>query len=97
MEKLLASIDTRLNYITNNSKNAFILKRVQIISRKMDDVKNMVYGMNEIKPACDKIIDYDISMMQRVAGETNMVYKKMQELADFVAQIPNLYEKNEEE
>ena len=93
MEKLLNSINTRLNYITNNSTNAFILKQCDVIRTKMEDIKNTNIKTKEVlDPYCDNIIYRDIDLMRRViTDETNMVYKKMDELAGFIADIKTTY------
>ena len=92
MEKLLASIATRLKYIRNNSKNNFILKSCDIIDMKLDEIRAKKYtSISIVTDICDKIVNYDISRMKRVAGETDMVYKKMDELAGFIAEIKEKY------
>lgn len=93
MEKLLNSINTRLNYITNNSTNTFILKQCDVIRTKMEDIKNNNIKTKEVLDGyCDNIINRDIDLMRRViTDETNMVYKKMDELAGFIADIKTTY------
>lgn len=92
MEKLLSSIKTRLTYITTNSDNAFILKRCETVNMELDSIRNKQFStMEGVKQVTDRIINVDVSIMKRVAGQTNMVYKKMDELANFVSQIPDLY------
>lgn len=92
MIKLLSSINTRLDYISNNSKNAYILKQVEIVRMKMKEFADWKYSTPEVvDKICDKIVSYDISNMKRVSGETNMVYKKMDELAGFVQDIKVTY------
>lgn len=92
MEKLLSSIKTRLTYITTNSDNAFILKRCETVNMELDSIRNKQFStMEAVKQVTDRIINVDVSIMKRVAGQTNMVYKKMGELANFVSQIPDLY------
>lgn len=92
MEKLLSSIKTRLTYITTNSDNAFILKRCETVNIELDSIRNKQFStMEAVKQVTDRIINVDVSIMKRVAGQTNMVYKKMDELANFVSQIPDLY------
>lgn len=92
MEKLLSSIKTRLTYITTNSDNAFILKRCETVNMELDSIRNKQFStMEAVKQVTDRIINVDVSIMKRVAGQTNMVYKKMDELANFVSQIPDLY------
>lgn len=92
MEKLLASINTRLKYITNNSDNSFIHKRCDIINIKLDEIRERKYETYDTVAAlCDRIINFDIDLMKRTPDQTNMVYKKMDELAGFVEQIKSKY------
>ena len=92
MEKLLSSIKTRLTYITTNSDNAFILKRCETVNMELDSIRNKQFStMEAVKQVTDRIMNVDVSIMKRVAGQTNLVYKKMDELANFVSQIPDLY------
>lgn len=92
MEKILSSIKTRLTYITTNSDNAFILKRCETVNMELDSIRNKQFStMEAVKQVTDRIINVDVSIMKRVAGQSNMVYKKMDELANFVSQIPDLY------
>lgn len=92
MEKLLSSINTRLSYIRNNSSNAYILKQCDIIDEKLESIRIKFYNTDTVvNEVCDKIINYDISNMKGVSGETNMVYKKMDELANFIADIKVAY------
>ena len=92
LEKLLSKINTRLTYITNNTENAFILKEVKIITTKMEYFAAKTYKeVKTVEDACNKIISYDIGNMKGVAGQTTMVYKKMDELAEFVEQLKTVY------
>ena len=92
MDKILASIATRLKYITNNAESKFIAKQVSIIDLKLNDIRNRVIKTQELLDSvCDKIINQDINLMKRVPGETNMVYKKMDELAGFIDEIKDAY------
>ena len=97
MDKLLASINTRLNYIENHTENAYILNVCRVIRAKMAEIKAKVYKTPEtVNDLCNRIIDVDINKMQRVPGEAKMVYTKMSELAGFVEQIKDKYfEENE--
>ena len=93
MDKLLNSINTRLNYLTSNSTNTFILKQCGVIRTKMEDIKAKNIKTKEVLDSyCDNIINRDIDLMKRViTDETNMVYKKMDELAGFIADIKTVY------
>lgn len=92
MEKILASIATRLKYIKNNAAAAYVIKEADIIDIKLDDIRNRVIKTQELLDnVCDKIINQDISNMKGVQGETSMVYKKMDELAGFVEEIKGAY------
>lgn len=92
MDKILNSINTRLTYIRSNSSNTYILKQCDIIDEKLDEIRNKKYETSEmVNQVCDNIINRDISLMKRVAGETNMVYKKMDELAGFIDELKTLY------
>ena len=93
MDKLLNSINTRLNYLTSNSTNTFILKQCDVIRTKMEDIKAKNIKTKEVLDNyCDNIINRDIDLMKRViTDETNMVYKKMDELAGFIADIKTVY------
>ena len=93
MDKLLNSINTRLNYLTSNSTNTFILKQCDVIRTKMEDIKAKNIKTKEVLDKyCDNIINRDIDLMKRViTDETNMVYKKMDELAGFIADIKPVY------
>ena len=93
MDKLLNSINTRVNYLTSNSTNTFILKQCSVIRTKMKDIKAKNIKTKEVLDNyCDNIINRDIDLMKRViTDETNMVYKKMDELAGFIADIKTVY------
>lgn len=92
MEKLLNSINTRINYILNNSDNDYIAKECNVINIKLDDIRNKVIKTQELlNEVCNKIINNDIDKLKRVPGQTDMVYKKMNELANFIEQIKELY------
>ena len=92
MIKLLNSINTRIKYIINNSHTKFIHHRCDIINIKLDELKDRKFKDQEtVNAICNSIINNDISMMKGVLGETNMVYKKMDELAEFVEQIKTAY------
>lgn len=96
MDKLLNSINTRLTYIENHTENAYILHICKIIREKMQDIKDRIYhSQATINDICDRIVNVDINKMQRVSGETDMVYKKMSELANFVLQIKDKYFEDE--
>ena len=92
MDKLLNSINTRLTYIENHTENAYILNICRIIREKIKEIKDRIYSsQNTINDICDRIVNVDINKMQRVGGQTDMVYKKMSELANFVLQIKDNY------
>lgn len=98
MKKLLNSIDTRIKYITNNSDNTFIQKECKVINIKLDDIRNKVIKTYSLlDEVCDRIISLDIGNMKRVPGQTNMVYKKMDELAGFILQIKDKYFEDEDD
>lgn len=91
MDKIISSAITRLNYITNNTENAYILKQCKIISIKIDDIKAKKYiDMENLNYACNSIID-DINNMKGVSEQTNMLYKKMNELEGYINQIREVY------
>lgn len=91
MDKIISSAITRLNYITNNTENAYILKQCKIISIKIDDIKAKKYiDMENLNYACDSIIN-DINNMKGVSDQTNMLYKKMNELEGYINQIREVY------
>lgn len=92
MDKILASIATRIKYIRNNTTTPFILDSLKVIEIKLDEFKDKKYtSVAVVENICDHIVSYDISRMKRVMGETNMVYKKMDELAGFVQEIKTAY------
>ena len=92
LEKILASIATRLKYIKNNAAAKYVVKEANIIDIKLDDIRNRVIKTQQLLDmVCDKIINQDISNMKGVQGETAMVYKKMDELAGFVEEIKSAY------
>ena len=93
MDKLLSSIETRLKYICSNTENSFLISQCNIIRGKLDEIKDRKYNTLElIQSICNNIINNDIDKMRRViSDETNMVYKKMDELNNFISQIPELY------
>ena len=98
MKKLLSSIDTRIKYITNNSDNTFIQKECKVINIKLDDIRNKVIKTYSLlDEVCNRIISLDIDNMKRVPGQTNMVYKKMDELAGFILQIKDKYFETEDD
>lgn len=91
MDKIISSAITRLNYITNNTENSYILKQCKIISIKIDDIKAKKYiDMENLNYACNSIID-DINNMKGVSEQTNMLYKKMNELEGYINQIREVY------
>ena len=92
MEKLLASIATRMKYIRSNSENAFILKSLDIIDIKLSELKERKYtSVAVVESICDHVVSYDIQRMKGVTGESNMVYKKMDELAGFIEELKTAY------
>ena len=92
MDKLLASINTRLTYIETRSENDYILNICRIIREKIQEIKDRKYSsQSTINDVCDRIINSDINKMHRVPGEYKLVYTKMSELAGFVEQIKDKY------
>ncbi len=92
MDKLLNSINTRLNYIESHTENAYILNLCRIIREKIKEIKDRIYSsQSTINDICDRIVNVDINKMQRVGGQTDMVYRKMSELANFVLEIKEKY------
>ena len=97
MDKLLASINTRLTYIETHTENAFILNVCRVIRAKMAEIKAKVYkAQATVNDVCDRIVNVDINKMQRVPGEAKMVYTKMVELAGFIEQIKDKYFEDEQ-
>ena len=91
MEKLLNSISTRLKYIFSNTNNKYIDCQLSIIEEKLVPIKDHTIKTQELlNDECDRILNV-IKFMKRVNGETNMVYKKMDELAGYVAEIKTEY------
>lgn len=92
MDKLLSSIATRIKYIRSNSDNAFINSALDIVEIKIEELKERKYSsVAVVEDICNHIISYDIRRMKGVPGETNMVYKKMDELAGFVEELKVAY------
>lgn len=92
MDKLMNSINTRIKYILNNSDNEFIKHRCEIINIKLDELKERKYKDNDtVYFICNNIINVDIAKMKGVSGQTNMVYKKMDELAGFIEDLKTVY------
>lgn len=92
MEKLLSKIETRLKYLENNSENAFMKKYVNILREKMKYMAERTYTTQEVvDSACDSMINKDLTMMRGVPGQTNMVYKKIDELQGFIEEIKTTY------
>ena len=92
MDKLLSSIATRIKYIRSNSDNAFINSALDIVEIKIEELKERKYSsVAEVEDICNHIISYDIRRMKGGPGETNMVYKKMDELAGFVEELKVAY------
>lgn len=91
MEKLLNSISTRLKYIFSNTNNKYIDHQLEIIEEKLTPIKEHTIKTQELlDDECDRILKV-IDLMKRVNGETNMVYKKMDELAGYIAEIKTEY------
>lgn len=98
MTKLMNSINTRIKYILNNSDNAYLENQCRIINLKLDELKERKYEDEmTVKFICNNIISGNINKMKRVSGQTNMVYKKMDELAEFIEQLKTVYFEGEEE
>jgi hypothetical protein len=92
MDKLMNSINTRIKYILNNSDNEFIKHRCEIINTKLDELKERKYKDKEtVYFICNNIINVDIAKMKGVSEQTNMVYKKMDELAGFIEDLKTVY------
>ena len=92
MDKLMNSINTRIKYILNNSNNEFIIHRCEIINTKLDELKERKYKDKEtVYFICSNIIYVDIAKMKGVSGQTNMVYKKMDELTGFIEDLKTVY------
>lgn len=92
MDKLMNSINTRIKYILNNSDNEFIKHRCEIINTKLDELKERKYkDKDTVYFICNNIINADIAKMKGVSGQTNMVYKKMDELAGFIEDLKTVY------
>ena len=92
MESLLSKINTRMNYISSNTDNAYITKQLNTIKIKLQEIKERKYSTQEgLDYVCNRIINCDIMNMKGVNGQTNMVYKKMQELSASVEQIKTAY------
>ena len=90
MDKIFNSINTRIKYIKTNSSNEFIIKVCDMIWKKLQQIKNgTLKNKSDIIYLCDNIIDKDINKMKRVLGETDMVYKKMNELESFIVDLKN--------
>ena len=92
LDKLLSSIATRIKYIANNAQSSFVVKEAGIVDKKLDDVRNRVIKTPELlNQVCDKIISVDIYNMRHVLGETNMVYKKVDELEAYIVDLKAAY------
>lgn len=92
LDNLCSRINTRINYVKNNTENAFITKSLGTIGIKLDMFKAKSYKEQEtVNYACDRIINYDIRNMKGVQGLTNMVYKKMDEMAEFFEMMKTVY------
>lgn len=87
MDKLLNSITTRINYIYNNTGNKYIDRMIEVIKEKLNPIKNKeVKTQDLLDDICNRIIN-DVKLLKRVNGETAMVYKKMDELIEFIEQV----------
>ena len=88
MLELLSNIDNVLDYIKSNSTNAYILKEVNIINIKLDDIRNKVVDSEDLLNfICDKIVGYDISTMKRVTGQKKDIYNKYIVLEGYIKDI----------
>lgn len=93
MEKLLNSIKTRLEYLINHTDNKFIIDTSKMIDEKLNAIRNRtIVSQGTLNFFCDYIINKDIEKMKRViTEETKLEYRKMDELAGFIAQIKDMY------
>ena len=92
MDKILNSINTRIKYILNNSDNDFIRHRCDIINTKIDELRDKRhYDKDTVEFICNNIINVDCRYLKGVPGQTNMVYKKVDELAGFVNDLKVAY------
>ena len=49
MESLLSKINTRMNYISSNTDNAYITKQLNTIKIKLQEIKERKYSINDLK------------------------------------------------
>lgn len=91
MDKILNSIETRIKYIESNTENAFLLSMCNVIRLSIQEIKERKFTTQEtVDQACD-IAKNNISKMRRTPDQTNMVYRKMDELDNFIEKIKSEY------
>lgn len=93
LEKLLSKIDTRIKYINSNTENPYIAAKLNIVRQKLSEIKSHKYTtIDMVNKVCDNIKEQDIDRI-RGLDNTKMVNKKIQELTDYISEIPYVYDK----
>ena len=92
MDEIIKCVETDIEFIRNNTDNAYILKSCDILAIKLQDIKERKYKTEEVVYGfCDKMVNYDIHNMRSVPELSDELYAKIDELAVHAEQIKTAY------
>ena len=92
MDEIIKCVEADIEFIRNNTDNAYILKSCDIITIKLQDIKERKYKTEEVVYVfCDKMVNYDIHNMRSVPELSDELYTKIDELSTHAEQIKTAY------
>ena len=92
LAEVITCVQSDIEFIKNNTNNAFILKSCNILTIKLQDIIDKKYKTKEVVyEVCDKIVNYDVRNMRFVPELSDELYSKIDELAVHAEQIKETY------
>ena len=92
MDEIIKCVEADIEFIKNNTDNAYILKCCDILTIKLQDIKDKKYKTEEVVYGfCDKMVNYDIHNMRSVPELSDELYAKIDELSIHAEQIKTAY------
>lgn len=92
MDEIIKCVEADIESIRANTENAYILKSCDILTIKLEDIKERKYKTEEVVYGfCDKMVNYDIHNMRSVPELSDELYAKIDELALHAEQIKAAY------
>ena len=92
MDEIIKCVESDIEFIKNNTDNAYIIKSCCILNIKLEDIKERKYKTVEVVyKFCDKMVNYDIHNMRSVPELSDELYAKIDELSIHAEQIKTAY------